>query len=107
VTEIRFHFSVPSRTEYACRLLRKASRQAAPVAVTGPEERLAELDRALWAMGPADFIAHAWARDVEAVPQALRGGIVWLAPDPWQRPCTRPCSISARARRAVSRASSA
>jgi DNA polymerase-3 subunit chi len=86
VTEIRFHFNVPSRTEYACRLLRKASRQAAPVAVTGPEDRLAELDRALWALGPADFIAHAWTRDAEAVPQALRGGIVWLAPDPLAAP---------------------
>jgi len=86
VTEIRFHFNVPSRTGYACRLLRKASRQAAPVVVTGPEDRLAELDRALWEMGSAEFIAHAWSRDAEAVPPALRGGIVWLAPDPLGAP---------------------
>jgi len=86
VTEIRFHFNVPSRTGYACRLLRKASRQAAPVAVTGPEDRLVELARALWALGPAEFIAHAWTRDAETVPPALHGGIVWLAPDPLAAP---------------------
>ena len=67
-------------------MLRKASRQAAPVAVTGPEDRLAELDRALWAMAPAEFVAHAWARDAETVPASLRGGIVWLAPDPLAAP---------------------
>ncbi len=86
MTEIRFHFNVPSRTDYACRLLRKASRQPAPVVVTGPEDRLAELDRALWAMGPAEFVAHAWTRDVETVPLALRGGLVWLAADPLAAP---------------------
>ena len=86
MTEIRFHFNVPSRNDYACRLLRKASRQASSVAVTGPEERLAELDRALWAIGPADFVAHAWTRDAEAVPAPLRSGLVWLAPDPLAAP---------------------
>ena len=86
MTEIRFHFNVPSRTDYACRLLRKAWRQAAPVAVTGPADRLAELDLALWAMAPAEFVAHAWVRDAEAVPAGLRGGIVWLAPDPLAAP---------------------
>jgi DNA polymerase-3 subunit chi len=86
VTEIRFHFNVPSRTDYACRLLRKASRQAAPVAVTGPQDRLAELDQALWAMAPAEFVAHAWVREAESVPAGLRDGIVWLAPDPLAAP---------------------
>ena len=86
MTEISFHFNVPSRNDYACRLLRKASRRAAPVAVTGPVDRLAELDRALWAIGPADFIAHAWARDAETVPPGLRGRIVWLAPEPLAAP---------------------
>ena len=81
MTEIRFHFNVTSRTGYACRLLRKAARQASPIAVTGPEEMLAELDRELWAIGPAEFVAHAWARDAEAVPPGLRAGTVWLAPD--------------------------
>lgn len=86
MTEIRFHFNVASRTGYACRLLRKAARQASPIAVTGPEELLAELDRELWAIGPAEFVAHAWARDAEAVPPGLRAGTVWLAPDPLAAP---------------------
>ena len=86
MTEIRFHFNVPSRNDYACRLLRKASRQAAPVAVTGPEGRLADLDRALWAFGPTEFVAHAWTRDAAAVPERLRAGVVWLAPDPLAAP---------------------
>jgi DNA polymerase-3 subunit chi len=77
---------VPSRNDYSCRLLRKASRQAAPVAVTGPEDRLAEIDRALWALGSTDFIAHAWTRDAATVPEPLRAGIVWLAPDPLAAP---------------------
>ena len=86
MTEIRFHFNVPSRTAYACRLLRKAARQASPIAVTGPEDRLAELDRELWAMAPAEFVAHAWTRDAETVPASLRAGLVWLAPDPLAAP---------------------
>ncbi len=81
MTEIRFHFNVPSRTGYACRLLRKAARQGTPIAVTGPDDLLAELDRELWALGPAEFVAHAWARDVDAVPSRLHAGTVWLAPD--------------------------
>ena len=86
MTEIRFHFNVPSRADSACRLLRKASRQGAAVAVTGPDERLAELDLALWAMAPSEFVAHAWVRDAHAVPASLRNGIVWLVPDPLAAP---------------------
>ena len=37
-------------------------------------------------MAPAEFVAHAWARDAETVPAGLRGGIVWLAPDPLAAP---------------------
>ena len=81
MTEIRFHFNVPSRTGYACRLLRKAARQASPIVVTGPEDLLAEVDRELWALGPAEFVAHAWTREIDAVPTRLHAGTVWLAPD--------------------------
>jgi DNA polymerase-3 subunit chi len=86
VTDIRFHFNVPSRTAYACRLLRKAARRAAPVAVTGPAEVLAELDRELWALGPTEFVAHAWAAQADAVPARLHASTVWLAPDPLAAP---------------------
>ena len=37
-------------------------------------------------MAPAEFVAHAWVREAEAVPAGLRDGIVWLAPDPLAAP---------------------
>ena len=81
MTEIRFHFNVTGRSGYACRLLRKAARQGAPIAVTGPQDVLAEIDRELWTLGPAEFVAHAWTSDIDAVPERLRASTVWLAPD--------------------------
>ena len=48
MTEVSFHFNVPDRAEYTCRLLRKATRQGARVTVTGPGDVLSGLDRALW-----------------------------------------------------------
>ncbi len=86
MTEIRFHFNVPSRSGYACRLLRKAARQASPIAITGPEDLLAEIDRGLWALGPTEFVAHAWTREIDAVPARLHASTVWLAPDPLVAP---------------------
>jgi DNA polymerase-3 subunit chi len=81
VTEISFHFNVSSPTGYACRLLRKALRHGAAVAVTGPAATLAELDRELWSFDAAEFVPHAWAADIETVPESLRAGTVWLAPE--------------------------
>ena len=86
MTEIRFHFNAPSRTGYACRLLRKAARQASGIAVTGPKDLLAELDQALWALGPSEFVAHAWASEADAIPASLHATTVWLAPDPLAAP---------------------
>jgi len=86
MTEIRFHFNVPSRTGYACRLLRKVARQGSAIAVTGPKDLLAELDRELWALGPTEFVAHAWASEADAVPARLHATTVWLAPDPLAAP---------------------
>jgi len=86
VTEIRFHFNVPGRAGYACRLLRKALRQNTPIAVTGPEDVLAEMDRELWAVGATEFLPHAWVRDSASVPERLRPGTIWLAPDPLASP---------------------
>ena len=40
MTEISFYFNVPSRTGYACRLLRRAQRQGMALTVTGPAEAL-------------------------------------------------------------------
>lgn len=81
MTEIAFHFNVPSRTGYACRLIRKAVRSGTPVAVTGPEDALAELDRDLWSFEADAFVPHARADRVAAVPAALHASTVWLAED--------------------------
>nr|WP_297351107.1 DNA polymerase III subunit chi [uncultured Caldimonas sp.] len=62
MTEIAFHFNVPDKLAYACRLLRKAHRNGAEVGVVGPAPLLSELDRALWSFEPLEFIPHASAR---------------------------------------------
>jgi len=58
VTEVTFHFNVPDRLNYSCRLLRKAFIKGASVAVTGEAPTLAELDFLLWSMAPHEFVPH-------------------------------------------------
>jgi DNA polymerase III subunit chi len=58
VTEITFHFNVPHRLSYSCRLLRKAFLKGASVAVTGDAPTLAELDVGLWSLAPHEFVPH-------------------------------------------------
>ena len=79
MTEISFHFNVPDRTGYACRLLRKASRQGARVVVAAPAVTLRELDRALWSFEPVEFVAHVLVKPGQAVPPRLQATPVWLA----------------------------
>src|SRR2546423_9967447 len=72
LTEVQFHFNVPDRLHYACRLLRKALRSGASgVAVTGPAPTLAALDRMLWTFEPQEFIPHLLLRGAEAPPPRL------------------------------------
>jgi len=81
MTEIQFHTGVAEPTVHACRLLRKATRQGARVAVTGPAETLERLDRELWAFDPVEFIPHLrLARDTTVAPR-LRATPVWLVDD--------------------------
>ena len=79
LTEVEFHTGVPDRVSFACRLLRKASRQGARVLVTAPEDILAELDRALWAFEERDFLPH--VRMPGAKPAVAARTPVWLARD--------------------------
>ena len=55
---VSFHFNVPDKTAYACRLLRKAWAAHARVAVLGEARALAALDQALWTFDARSFIAH-------------------------------------------------
>ena len=79
LTEVEFHTGVPDRVSFACRLLRKASRQGARVLVTAPEDILVELDRALWAFEERDFLPH--VRMPGAKPAVAARTPVWLARD--------------------------
>lgn len=58
MTEIAFHFNVPDKLGYACRLLRKAYASRGPVGVVGPADTLRDLDGALWSFSALDFIPH-------------------------------------------------
>lgn len=79
MTEVSFHFNVPDRMAYACRLLRKAARRGAKVAVAGPGEVLGVLDRQLWVFEPLDFVPHVRVRAGQAPAPRLRETPVWLA----------------------------
>ena len=58
MTDIAFHFNVPDRLAYVCRLLRKATTGGIKVVVTGFQEELNQLDADLWALSPVDFVTH-------------------------------------------------
>ena len=63
MTEVAFHFNVPDKMNYVCRILRKASQAKARVVVSGPPKELQTLDEALWTFSPHSFIAHCWSTD--------------------------------------------
>ena len=58
MTDITFHFNVPDRLAYSCRLLRKAYQKGASVVVTGEPQMLTQLDDLLWSVSPVDFVPH-------------------------------------------------
>lgn len=78
MTEVSFHTNLGDRLEYGCRLLRKALRRDAQVAVVGPPRVLNELDRVLWTFDPLDFVPHLRLIGDAPVPDALRRTPVWL-----------------------------
>ena len=86
MTEISFYFNVPSRTGYACRLLRRAQRQGMALAVAGPVEALGELDRELWTFSGPEFLAHHWIDRIAEVPASLHATTIWLGAQPIDAP---------------------
>src|SRR5882672_5748471 len=79
MTEVQFHFNVPDRLLYACRLLRKALRSGASgVAVSAPAATLTRLDRTLWTFDPQEFIPHVLVRRGDSVPARLERTPIWL-----------------------------
>ena len=80
MTEVAFHFNVPDKLGYACRLLRKASAAGSRVVVTGEPEVLRALDTELWTFSALEFIPHCHAASAE--PQVLAASPVVLADSP-------------------------
>ena len=68
MTHIGFHFNMPDKLAYACRLLRKAYAAGGPVGVVGPAPAIEALDTELWRFSALDFIPHCLA----SAPEAMR-----------------------------------
>ena len=82
MTEVSFHFNVADRTDYTCRLVRKATRAGASVVMTGPAAVLAHFDRALWTFEDLEFLPHAMPKPGQQVAERLRAATkVWLLQD--------------------------
>ena len=97
MTEISFHFNVPDRAAYACRLLRKALAQRRPR--RGDRQQpttLDALDRELWAFEPVEFVPHVRVRAGQARGRAPAADPVWLAET------MRATSTAARGARSIS-----
>ncbi len=58
IEEVEFHTGVDEPLGFACRLLRKASRQGARVVVTAAPGDLARLDTLLWTFEERAFVPH-------------------------------------------------
>ena len=58
MTEIEFHFNVPDKLQYACRLVRKVYRGGFKAVVTAELDVLTELDQLLWRFSPTEFVPH-------------------------------------------------
>ncbi|MBV9891069.1 MAG: DNA polymerase III subunit chi [Rhizobacter sp.] len=86
MTEISFYFNVPSRTAYACRLVRRAHRQGMAVAVAGPADALDEIDHELWSFAAVEFLAHSRIERAGEVPEPLRATTIWLGENPIDAP---------------------
>lgn len=81
MTEISFHFNVADRTDYTCRLVRKASRSGAAIVMAGPRPVLGRFDRALWTFDELEFIPHAIG---PGPAKGTRARQVWLLEDATQ-----------------------
>ena len=78
MTEVDFHFNAPDRMHYTCRLLRKASRKGAGLAVTGPADSLEMLNKLLWTFDDIEFIPHLRVAAGEPVAARLKSTGIWL-----------------------------
>lgn len=79
MAQVEFHTGVAEPVHFACRLLRKAYRQGARVAVLAPADTLRTLDRELWTFEEREFVPH--LRLAGAKPALLARTPLWLLDD--------------------------
>lgn len=78
MSAVAFHFNVPDKLGYACRLLRKVYRSGKRAVVVGESAQLDQLTRRLWEFDPQDFIPHVRLQ-ADAAPERMRPTPLWLA----------------------------
>ena len=76
--EVAFHTGVEDKLGYTCRLLRKAYRQGARVAVCGAPDLLRQVDQALWTFEPQEFVPHLRLGAGRTATPAQRRTPIWL-----------------------------
>jgi len=80
---VAFHFNVPEKLAYACRVVRKAVGLEQKVWVVTPPDQLQALNELMWSFSKLDFIAHASA---SAPSEVLKHSPVVLAQSPQDLP---------------------
>lgn len=80
MTEIAFHFNVPDKLGYSCRLLRKAYASGAQIVVTGEPSVLDALDRLLWTFSATEFLPHCRTANTQTADGTANG--ITLAASP-------------------------
>lgn len=91
--QVEFHHGIGNKLGYACRLLRKAHRAGAQVAVTGDLATLQALDRELWTFDEQEFVPHVLATGAP-LPERLHATPIWLSPDPLSAPGDRSVLVN-------------
>ena len=66
MTEVAFHFNVPDKLAYSCRLLRKAWGSGARVVLMAEPGMLNRLDQLLWTYSALEFLPHCQASALAA-----------------------------------------
>lgn len=90
---VEFHHGIGNKLAYACRLLRKAHRAGAKVAVTGDLATLQALDRELWTFDDQEFLPHVLAAGTP-LPERLNATPIWLSPDVSSAPGERSILVN-------------
>lgn len=90
---VEFHHGIGNKLAYACRLLRKAHRAGARVAVTGDLATLQALDRELWTFDDQEFLPHVLAAG-KPLPERLNATPIWLSHDPSSAPGERSILVN-------------